>query len=353
MTILRHLNEVIVATDESGNIVFINPSASELFPSEEQPIGQPLQAIVRHTRILDVCAEAEKNGQPIRRQIEADLDGRRYILQVDVEYTGQDDNEEPTAEGTNEGDQQKDVAMLLVINDLTSSVRVGRMKSDFVANASHELRTPLATLRAAVETLLETKADDPESVRHIVGMIDRHVARLEEMVEDLLDLHIVENTVAEVHADEILILDILQWIKSLNAEKARNRNIALNLAAEPDDFHVNVSRKHLKLMVRNLVDNALKFTPPGGSIDVRFELADGFLVLVVQDTGCGIEPEEQPKVFDRFYQVDQSRHGDSRQRGTGLGLAIVKHAVERLDGNVTLNSCVDHGTTVTIHLPVE
>jgi two-component system phosphate regulon sensor histidine kinase PhoR len=228
------------------------------------------------------------------------------------------------------------------------------MKVDFVANASHELRTPLATIRAALDNIIDGVYDDAESLRTVFEVLNRHVARLEALIEDLLSLHSVEDTSVLLRQERTTAKEQQLWLDELFREKAVARDLALSFDMSENLPPFITDNKRLGLILQNLVDNAIKFTPPGGKVTVGFARENGSqLVITCTDTGCGIAPHEQDRVFERFYQSNASRTGDSRIRGTGLGLAIVKHAVERLNGTVALTSRLGFGTTMTVRIPVE
>ncbi len=150
---------------------------------------------------------------------------------------------------------------------------------------------------------------------------------------------------------DIALGDLAEWARTQFAAQAHEKGLALVAQASRPEHQVRSDRKLLELILRNLMDNAIKFTPHGGSVECAFDVTDKGVVLRVADTGCGIKPEDQPRVFERFYQGDAARSGDSKTRGTGLGLAIVKHAAERLGARIDLQSKLGHGTTITVFLP--
>jgi len=254
-----------------------------------------------------------------------------------------------------------EIIILLVISDVTTQLRTDQMKVDFVANASHELRTPLATIRAALDNIIDGVYDDAESLQTVFQVLNRHVARLEALIEDLLSLHSAEDKSTPLRQERTTAREQQLWIDELFHEKAMARDVSLSFDVEDNLPPFITDNKRLGLILQNLVDNAIKFTPLCGKVVVGFARChqrnspenDSQLVITCTDMGCGIAPHEQDRVFERFYQANPSRTGDSRIRGTGLGLANVKHAVERLNGTITLSSHPDFGTTMTVRLPVE
>jgi two-component system phosphate regulon sensor histidine kinase PhoR len=226
-----------------------------------------------------------------------------------------------------------------------------QMKTDFVANASHELRTPLAAIKIAMETLRDVHIDDPPQSERCINIIEGHVKRLEEILRDLLDLSRLESPDVEPSLAEVKLWDLFAVVRATMGPAAREKNVELRFSdqtALPQTFRSD--ERLLNLVLKNLVENSVKFTPSGGNINIALIPAEGGVALVVADTGIGIPPEHRDRVFERFYQVDPARSGTAG-RGTGLGLAIVKHAVAALGGTVRLESTVGKGTTVTCLLP--
>jgi len=254
--------------------------------------------------------------------------------------------------------------MLLVLRDVSTLAGAVQMKTDFVANASHELRTPIAAIKIAFETLRDVYHDDAQQTDRCVTIIDGHLRRLEEMLRDLLDLSRVEQPDLQPQVTAVNTADVFSLLRSTIGPMARQKIVELDLpdtSSTPEAFPTD--QRLLNLVLKNLVENSIKFTPPGGKITVTIEYAPGTddddnrddvglppIELTVADTGIGIAPEHLDRVFERFYQVDPARSG-SAGRGTGLGLAIVKHAVHALGGTVQVRSTVGQGTTVTCSLP--
>jgi two-component system phosphate regulon sensor histidine kinase PhoR len=226
-----------------------------------------------------------------------------------------------------------------------------QMKTDFVANASHELRTPLAAIKIAMETLRDVNHDDPPQADRCINIIEGHVKRLEEILRDLLDLSRLESPDVEPSLADVKLWDLFAVVRSTMGPTARQKNVELHFDEKtemPETFRSD--ERLLHLVLKNLVENSIKFTPPGGSVTIALTPVDNNIALSVADTGIGIPPEHRDRVFERFYQVDPARSGTAG-RGTGLGLAIVKHAVAALGGTVRLESTVGKGTTVTCLLP--
>jgi signal transduction histidine kinase len=239
-----------------------------------------------------------------------------------------------------------DGSVLLVLRDVTEAKRLDATRRDFVANASHELKTPAASIQATAETLRTAVSEDPGVVPRFAEQLEREAARLSRIVSDLLDLSRLESgseTDGTVALDELLH----EERERLEAS-ARDGGVALVFDVVPVP-PVRGSARDLSLLVRNLVDNAIRYTKPGGRVDVGLGTADAGVRLVVTDTGLGIPSRDLPRIFERFYRVDRARSRETG--GTGLGLSIVKHIVENHGGTVSVRSELGRGTTFEVRLP--
>lgn len=239
---------------------------------------------------------------------------------------------------------------LLVLADITEISRALQVKSDFAANASHELRTPLAAILAALETLSGVDpAAAPESVHRLVDIIRRHGRRLETMVRDLLDLSHLESSSARFERTSVRLDLFLAELRERFAGVLDSKGLQWNVALDPPCPEMTASPYLLRLVLDNLVDNAIKFTDDGGRVTVQCCPSEVGFSITIEDDGCGIAPAEHARVFERFYQVERARSGPNR--GTGLGLAIVRHAVQAMNGTIRLESDLGRGTRITVHLP--
>lgn len=336
--VVHNLREGVIALDKRGRMVLVNKSAAELLAIDEhEAVGQHLQAVVRIPDILDVYERAVETHDRLARQIEITTTcGQRTVdlHAANVTTTTTDS-----------------IAVLLVLSDITEITRAAAMRTQFVANASHELRTPLATLRAAVDSLVSAEDDDSESTRKILPILDRHVGRLEAMTKDLLNLHRIETARQRVNVDKIELASLVARASDYFTQVADDKKVELKINADQPSAVFESDRTLIQMILQNLIDNAIKFTPAGGKVDCFLKIEAHQLHLCVSDTGSGIPADMQERVFERFFQAEPSRSGDTKIRGTGLGLAIVKHATERLGGQLSLESTPNQGTTVTINLP--
>jgi two-component system sensor histidine kinase ResE len=226
-----------------------------------------------------------------------------------------------------------------------------KSQKDFVADVSHELKTPLTSIQGFAQAILDNTADTPESRTHAAQIIFDESGRMHRMALDLLDLARLESGIADLKMTKVDMTALLQNIVEKFTPRAQQANVNLQLN--------NVERlpalvgdgDRLAQVFTNLVDNALKFTPEGGQVTLSAKNVGAEMELSVTDTGPGVPKEALPRLFDRFYQVDESRAGGAHH-STGLGLAIVKEIVQAHGGRIGVRSQVGQGTTFTINLPL-
>jgi signal transduction histidine kinase len=239
-----------------------------------------------------------------------------------------------------------DGSVVLVVRDVTETRRLDQVRRDFVANASHELKTPAASIQAAAETIRTAAGEDPSVIPRFASQLEREAARLSRIVSDLLDLSRLESGSA---LDESVALDAIVRDEGERFEEpAAEAGVGLSVRADGIP-RVRGSSRDLALLVRNLVDNAIRYTRPGGHVDVDLTGDDGEVVLAIVDTGLGIPSRDLPRIFERFYRVDRARSRETG--GTGLGLSIVKHVAENHGGRVVVTSELGQGTRFEVRLP--
>ena len=340
------LPDPILLADAARRIVMINaPAARLLRVAQAAAHGKSVVEVVNDEAVLVLFESLQPQpGHTQQRELRLTRGGQRLTFHAVATRT-------------------KASGCLLVLRNISARAAAVQMKTDFVANASHELRTPIAAIKIAFETLQDVYADDPQQAARCLAIIDGHLKRLEEMLGDLLDLSRVESADIRPNLATVRARDLLQNVRTAAGPAAQQKGVGLILGdgdGAADEMQFESDQRLLDLILRNLVENGIKYTPSGGRVTVtigesHFSDARGTrraaVALEVRDTGIGIAPEHRDRVFERFYQVDPARSG-SAGRGTGLGLAIVKHAVNALDGEVTIDSKVGAGTTVRCVIPV-
>ncbi len=322
--LVESMVEAVIATDERGRIVTANPAARHLLGYDED---QTLPSVLELFRARGPREAVQDvlTGDPIEREVQ--FDGRSILM-----------NGRPLPSG----------GMVLVMHDLSEVRRLETVRQDFVANASHELKTPLTSIAGYTETLLQ---DDPDADtrRRFLEVIHSNAQRLQHLVDDLLDLSRIESGRWQARPTAVDVITIARDAWQGFAERARSRQVSYQLDAEAETFDAHVDPDALQQVVTNLYDNSLRHSQDGGRIVCRIrEQPDGWTVAV-EDTGSGIGQEHLPRIFERFYRVDAAR--SRAQGGTGLGLSIVKHLVEAHGGNVSAESQLGRGTTISCWFP--
>jgi two-component system phosphate regulon sensor histidine kinase PhoR len=330
--ILDALDDGVLLLDGAGRLLVANPVARSWFglPRDLRP-GLPAQRVLGVPQVSELAERAAEARAPVVGNLTVVFpEYRTLILQafplVDRGPTGR---------------------IVVTLTDITQRRRLEVLRRDFVANASHELKTPVAAVRALAETLLTALPDDPEAGRRFAVRIGREAERLDVLARDLLDLSRVERGTLDV--EPVDLVGLTKEVVGGYADRAEERRIKLSTELQPN-LAIRGDRAQLGLLLSNLIDNALRYTPAKGTVCVRLEAAEGKAALQVADTGDGIPAGELPRVFERFYRVDKAR---ARQTGgTGLGLAIVRHVAEAHGGTVGVDSELGRGTTFTVSLPV-
>jgi signal transduction histidine kinase len=229
--------------------------------------------------------------------------------------------------------------------------RVNKIRRDFVANVSHELKTPATSLRLLAESLEETIDEDPVQARLFAAQLKKETERLSHLITDLLDLTRLESQEGVENPVPVDVRSVLMTVLARMRRVARKKNITLQWKrfGRAAQYTVRGDETLLTSMFTNLVDNAVKYTPPGGQVEVTGGFEGGEIVIRVSDTGIGIPEEKLPRIFERFYRVDKARSKETG--GTGLGLSIVKHTAENHGGRVAVESALGEGSTFTVYLP--
>lgn len=359
-SLLAQLHEGVIVADGDGRLVLVNPAAVRLLDiASLDPIalqGRSVEECVRdHTlqKMLLGAGRPTSDGGPDGSVDETRLQVKAGVAEAWLLARASDILLPAPAGRDADGDGRPTAAgRLLVLTDITALNHLMQVKADFAANASHELRTPLSAIRAAVETLLHMDlAREAEPAAHFLQVIERQNGRMEAMVADLLNLSRIESTPGRFTPGAIPLDAFMGELHARFAERLRSKNLAWQLDVPRELKSVHANLHLLRLVMDNLVDNAIKFTEAGGRVAITCCVDAGLpgVAISVADTGCGIPDEEQSRVFERFYQVERARSGGAR--GTGLGLSIVRHAMSAMRGSVELHSKPGEGTTVTILIP--
>jgi two-component system phosphate regulon sensor histidine kinase PhoR len=241
--------------------------------------------------------------------------------------------------------------VVLVMHDTTELRRLESLRRDFVANVSHELKTPLTSIKAYTETLRNGALRDAETSDRFLARIEEQSERLHHLIMDMLMLARIESDQQAFEIVAVNVSDVVNVCLEDRRQAADAKKIRLTAESNLPPCSVRADREGLREMLDNLIDNAIKYTPDGGSVTARWQPGDDNTCRIeICDTGIGIKPEDQKRVFERFYRVDKAR---SRELGgTGLGLSIVKHLAQSFGGNVAVASEPGKGSTFSIALPL-
>ncbi len=247
----------------------------------------------------------------------------------------------------------------IAIEDLTELRRLERARRDFIANISHELRTPLASVRLLVETLEDAIDTDPDQAQTFIEKIETEVQNLTELVSEILELSRIESGQVPMNIEPIEAEQLVREVMARMLTLAQRFRVQLHTEIEQGKTLVSADSKQILRVLVNLVHNAIKFTPSNGTVVIGTRLEEGgnMQSFFVRDTGIGIPPEDLPRIFERFYKVNQARSkadfiGGPGGGGSGLGLAIARHVVEAHGGRIRVESVIGQGSSFTFALPV-
>ena len=320
--ITSNMKEGLVLLDSMGRILSINPAARGLFGAGSDCVGEDFLTIDRKQNMRLALEEAKTQGHADFRAKENGREDQFDLSRID-------------SEGNSHG-------TVILAFDVTEQVNAEKHRQEFTANVSHELKTPLQSIIGSAE-LLENGIVKEEDIPRFIGHIRKEASRLVVLIDDIIRLSQLDEG-TEMPREEVSLKVLSEEVCETLADAAKLKDVSLEVVG--DDGVVNGVRRLLYEVVYNLCDNAIKYNNPGGSVKVSVAQKHGEVLLSVQDTGIGISPEHQDKVFERFYRVDKSHSKQSG--GTGLGLSIVKHAVQYHHGKITVESELNKGTTISV-----
>lgn len=321
------LRDAVIMLDSDGNLEWWNPAAERLLGLKKpQDTGHPVTNLVRHPSFKEYF-ESGRHQEPL--ELSSPVNDRLW-LQVTITRYGNSEH-------------------LMVVRDITRLHLLEQMRKDFVANVSHELRTPLTVIAGYLETMLEHTEEMPPRWPRALNQMNQQAARMQHLLNDLLLLAKLEATSPPTNTQSVAVATLLKTIKNDALALSAERSHKITLEADPD-LLLKGSESELRSAFSNLAFNAVKYTPDGGEITIRWWCNEHGAHLAVQDSGIGIESKHLPRLTERFYRVDSSRA--SNTGGTGLGLAIVKHVLLRHQGRLDVNSTPGKGSVFTCHFPL-
>lgn len=320
--ITASMNEGLVLLDNRGTVISINAAAKKLFGANDTSIGRNFLTL---DRSLDMNRAVEKALDGKRCEFREERNGNEYQFVINrTESAG------------------KTVGVVILCFDVTETAFAERNRKEFTANVSHELKTPLQSIIGSAE-LLENDLVKPDDTKKFIANIKDEAARLVSLINDIIRLSQLDEE-SEPANESVDLYEVANEVVEVLTVSACKKHIKLQLNGE--HCVMNGIRRYLYEIIYNLCDNAIRYNKDGGNVTVALKSENGNITLSVSDTGIGIPPEHQSRIFERFYRVDKSHSKETG--GTGLGLSIVKHAVAYHGGSIKLDSTVDEGTTITV-----
>jgi two-component system phosphate regulon sensor histidine kinase PhoR len=334
--VLSSMLEGVIAVSRDDRIISVNPAAARWFDIDPEKVrGRSIPEAIRNLAFQKFVSRSLQARTPVEEDITVYRNGERVLNIKSAPLLGV---------------APEPIGVLIVFSDVTQLRRLENMRRDFVANVSHEIKTPLTAIKGFVETLHQNTDATPEEAERFLGIISRHVDRLNTIIEDLLMLSRIENEGerGEVKREKTRLRDIFQNAVQICRPRADEKGIRVELGGD-EGLSAAVDPVLLEQAVVNLLDNAVKYSDPEKTVLLRATTAGNEIQLSVRDHGIGIEKKHLPRLFERFYRVDKAR--SRAAGGTGLGLAIVKHIAQAHGGHVTVESRLGEGSLFTIHLP--
>jgi len=336
-TVFTCMVEGVIDVDMDQKILHINEAAARLLlVNENSCIGKPIWQEIRNQEITEALDQAITTQSVIKTQMRLNRESDQLVVDIYAASLSNDEGEP--------------IGAVLVLNDITELENLERVRTDFVANASHELKTPITAIRGLTETLLGDDEIEKETVTSFIERVHAQSLRLSQLVGDLMTISRLESSQAGEEFTRINFADLAR--QAVRAGQVTAEEKGQDLDAELPDTEVMVwgDRQNLSQLLDNLIDNAIKYTPNDGSITVKVSKDNENAILQVTDTGIGISPQFQQRVFERFYRVDKAR--SQSLGGTGLGLSIVKNIAEKHGGSIDVKSQLGSGSSFTIKLPL-
>lgn len=328
--VIDGMAEGVWITSNDGTVMEHNNALKEMLYAGQQLVGRRPVDLLRSAELQLAVEQACKDN--VTGRLELPVEGvRPRVLSVHVSPLGRELG-----------------GSAAVFFDVTELRRLEKVRKDFVANVSHELRTPITAIRGYSETLMSGALNDPATASKMVDIIHRQSERLSELVEDLLELSRLESKQLLLERKPFELAEAAQRASEAIRPKARARSTAIELQIPPG-LHAFGDRRAVEQILLNLLDNAVKYTPPNGHVWVTAKAVGDVMEISIRDDGAGIEARHLPRIFERFYRVDKGRSRD--MGGTGLGLSIVKHLVTAMGGEVRVESAPGQGSTFFLQLP--
>ena len=332
--ILDCMDEGLLLLDEEDDILAINRAARTLFGLSEGAEGGSVQVLMRSRRVRQALEDTRRDKTPVVLDLTDPAFAGRELRMFLSPVTGR----------RYEGES---VGTSVLISDVTELKKAEGIRAQFTANVSHELKTPLTSIKGFTDMLATGMVKSEEDQKRFLTMIGVEVDRLIELINDILKLSELESVAIDQSEESASPLDTAREVAGLLGPEAGAAGVTLEVGGQPGLARISAGR--LKELLLNLMENGVKYNEPGGRVSVAVAAEGADMTIAVSDTGIGIPPEAQERIFERFYRVDRGRA--RKNGGTGLGLAIVKHICQLYGGSVSLKSEPGKGSVFTVRLP--
>ena len=336
-SVLKSISHGILVIDIDGNIILINDEARKMIKSKciGKEEGKNIKQVIHVEKILNgiekYIGSKENNCEKLKLE-----DETVYKLKIDPVYL--------------QNSKNAIIGSIINIENITEIVKLENMRRDFVANVSHELKTPLTSINGFVETLIINEDLPSDKRNRFLAIIQKESDRLKRLIEDILLLSSIESK-NNLVTENVLLYNIFKEVYEMISYIASSKHIKIYYNFEDEKVAIQAYGDYIKQLFLNLIDNAIKYTPEGGTVIINQFTRNNEITIEVIDNGVGIPKEDQSKIFQRFYRVDKAR---SRSvGGTGLGLAITKHIVNSLQGNISVESKLGEGSKFIVTIPTK
>ena len=330
-TVLEQMADGALITNNLGTVDYINPAAIQILnTTQADSIGRTFAEVVRHHQIIDLWRKCQDTSEQQGALIETTGDQGRFLQVIITPFI-----------------ELEQRGYLLILQDLTALRRLETIRRDFISNISHDLRTPISSMRLMTETLQNGAIDDPKAAARFLDLMEESIETMSQLVEELLELSRTQSGAVPMQINPVPLTTLLEPALEGLTPQAQRSNLALEYKVPRFMPMVMADTERIQAVVTNLLHNAIKFTPPGGSITLSASESEGCVVISIKDTGIGIPAEDARNIFDRFYKVDRARS----TKGMGLGLSIAKTVVEEHGGRIWVESVEGKGSTFFFSLP--
>ena len=336
-SVLKSISHGILVIDIDGNIILINDEARKMIKSKciGKEEGKNIKQVIHVEKILNgiekYIGSKENNCEKLKLE-----DETVYKLKIDPVYL--------------QNSKNAIIGSIINIENITEIVKLENMRRDFVANVSHELKTPLTSINGFVETLIINEDLPSDKRNRFLAIIQKESDRLKRLIEDILLLSSIESK-NNLVTENVLLYNVFKEVYEMISYIASSKHIKIYYNFEDEKVAIQAYGDYIKQLFLNLIDNAIKYTPEGGTVIINQFTRNDEITIEVIDNGVGIPKEDQDKIFQRFYRVDKAR---SRSvGGTGLGLAITKHIVNSLQGNISVESKLGEGSKFIVTIPTK